>query len=91
MHKHDSSWTTAADDDAVQATTLQQVLELHPARLTPDELIREIGGGGSAGFAERDAVERAVRDLEAVGLVHGTDGFVTPTRAALRVSELLDR
>jgi hypothetical protein len=84
------SWSTKADDDTVEAAALRQLLELHPARLTAEELVREIGGR-AAGFAERDAVERAIRDLEAVGLVHSGDGFVTPTRAALRVSELLDR
>ncbi|HET7122201.1 MAG TPA: hypothetical protein VFI17_13240 [Solirubrobacterales bacterium] len=91
MGRDGDSWTTKADDDTVEAATLRQLLELHPARLTREELVRELGGGRSADFAERDAVERAVRDLEAVGLVHGGDDFVTPTRAALRLSELLDR
>jgi hypothetical protein len=45
--------------------------------------------GGQAAFAERDAVERALRELEAAGLLHRGD-FVTPTRAALRLSQLLD-
>jgi hypothetical protein len=84
------SWTTKADDETVQAAMLRQLLDLHPARLTIAELTRELVGE-KAGFAERDAVERALRDLEAAGLLHRGDEFVTPSRAALRLSELLDR
>jgi hypothetical protein len=69
---------------------LRQLLDLHPTQLTLTELVREIGGN-RGGFAERDAIERAVRELAAVGLLHRGDEFVTPTRAALRFSELLDR
>jgi len=81
--------TTWAEDEGVESAVLRQLLDLHPTRLTFVELVREIGGDGS-GFAERDAIERAVRDLAAVGLLHQSDEFVTPTRAALRFSELLD-
>ena len=84
------NWTTAADDDATEAAALQQLLALHPTQVTLAELIRELIGEGGA-FAERDAVERAVRDLAAAGLVHRHESFVLPTRAALRFSELLDR
>ena len=52
--------------------------------------MREVGGE-SPSFAERDAIERAVRDLSGAGLLHSHDAFVMPTRAALRFSELLDR
>jgi hypothetical protein len=79
-----------ADDEAVQAAVVRQLVELHPDRLTSAELIRELAGART-GFAERDAIERALRDLEGVGLLHRGDEFVTPTRAALRLSELLDR
>jgi hypothetical protein len=83
-----------AEDESVESAVLHQLLELHPARLTLAELIREIAGGDrgdGGGFAERDAVERAVRDLSAAGLVHRSEQFVEPTRAALRFSDLLDR
>ncbi|HEX7279328.1 MAG TPA: hypothetical protein VF255_06865, partial [Solirubrobacterales bacterium] len=66
------------------------LLDLHPTRLTVAELSRELSGDGG-GFAERDALERAIRDLVAVGLVHRDEEFVAPTRAALRFSELSDR
>jgi hypothetical protein len=90
MEGTDDSWTTRAEDDAVEAAVLRQVLDIHPTRLTATELLREICGE-RPDFAERDAVERAVRDLTAAGLLHGGEEFVTPTRAALRFSELLDR
>ncbi len=83
-------WTTKDDDLAMESAVLQRVLDVHPARLTMPELIRELAGE-EADFGTRDAVERAARDLSGVGLIHLVDEFVTPTRAALRYSELLDR
>lgn len=86
----DESRTTLAEDESVESAVLRQLLDLHPTRLTLTELVREFGGD-RGGFAERDAVERAVRDLNAVGLLHQGEDFVEPTRAALRFSDLLDR
>jgi len=83
-------WTTADDDAATESAVLQQLIALHPTQVTLAELIRELAGE-EAGFAERDAIERAVRDLTATGLLHHRDDFVVPSRAALRFSELLDR
>lgn len=85
-----AAWTTRDDDLAMQSAVLQRVLDAHPARLTADELIRELAGE-AADFGDRDAIERADRDLGGVGLLHTRDEFVTPTRAALRFQELLDR
>lgn len=82
--------TTWDEDEGVESAVLRHLLDLHPTRLTLVELVREIGGN-RGGFAERDAIARAVRDLAAVGLLHQGEEFVTPTRAALRFSELLDR
>jgi hypothetical protein len=84
------SQTTLAEDEGVESAVLRQLLDLHPTRLTLAELIRELGGD-RGGFAERDAVERAVRDLSSVGLLHRGAEFIEPTRAALRFSDLLDR
>ncbi len=81
--------TNRDEDEAVESAVLRQLLDLHPAQLTLEELRREMGG--DRGFAECDALERAVRDLAAVGLVHRGAEFVIPTRAALRFSDLLDR
>lgn len=82
--------TTWAEDESVEAAVLRQLLDLHPTQLTVAELRRELGGNRDE-FAERDAVERAVRELGAVGLLHQGKEFVIPTRAALRFSQLLDR
>lgn len=88
MDEIDDSWTPAAEDAATQSAVLQQVLDFHPVQVTLAELVREIGGE-SPSFAERDAIERAVRDLGGAGLLHGHERFVIPTRAALRFNELL--
>lgn len=90
MDEIDDSWTPAADDAATESAVLQRLLDLHPIQVTTAELVREVGGE-SPGFAERDAIERAVRTLTGAGLLHRHDAFVLPTRAALRFSELLDR
>jgi hypothetical protein len=90
MNVCDESRTTLAEDEGVESAVLRRLLELHPTRLTLEELVREVGGD-RGGFAERDAVERAVRELSVVGLLHKTEHFVEPTRAALRFSDLLDR
>ncbi len=82
--------TTLEEDENTAAAVLQQLLDLYPARLTLDELRREFGCDPD-NFADLDAVARAVHDLNAAGLVHQGDGFVTPSRAAVRFSELMDR
>jgi len=90
MAAADENWTTADDDAATESAVLQQAIALHPTQVTLDELIRELAGE-AAGFAERDRIERAVRDLTATGLLHHRGDFVLPTRASLRFQELLDR
>jgi hypothetical protein len=90
MEQSDDSRTTKGDDLATESAVLQRLLDLHPVQLTVAELVREIGGEQPS-FAERDAIERAVRDLGGAGLLHHTSDLVLPTRAALRFSELLDR
>ncbi len=90
MSETDDSWSTKAADLATESTVLRQILDVHPVLLTVPELVREIAGEETA-FAERDAIERAVRDLAGIGLLHSHGQFVVPTRAALHFSELLDR
>jgi predicted transcriptional regulator len=90
MNESNDNRTTMAEDENFESMVLQQLLDLHPTRLTVSELSRELSGD-RGGFTERDALERAVRDLAAAGLVHRSEEFVAPTRAALRFSELLDR
>lgn len=79
---------TAGDDAAVEAMVLRQVLLLHPVQLTLEELAREVLEDPDD-FDQRDAIERAVRDLSRAGLLHAGGEFVVPSRAALRFAELL--
>ena len=88
MEQEDRIRSTDEEDKAIESAVLQHVLALHPAAITPAELAREMGGGDDS-FAERDAIERAFRDLCGAGLLHRSDSLLLPTRAALRFDELL--
>jgi hypothetical protein len=90
MDELDDSWTPAAGDAATESAVLQRLLDLHPVQVTATELVRDLCGE-SPGFAERDAIERAIRDLTGAGLLHGNGAFVLPTRAALYFNVLLSR
>lgn len=81
--------TPGADDATIEAAVLRQLLALFPIQLTLADLIREIVGE-STEFGQRDAVERAVRQLAADGLVNRSGDVVLPSRAALRFYELLE-
>jgi hypothetical protein len=82
--------TTAELDDRDQTAVLRYVLSLYPETLTLDELVREMIGVSSSQPAERDAVDRAVRDLGAVGLLHEEGSRVFPTRAAVAFHSLYE-
>jgi hypothetical protein len=77
----------AEGDDLVEAAVLRQLLFLHPTQVTVEELIADIAADPGE-FAERDAIERAVRDLGRGGLLHRNGEFAIPSRAALRFAEL---
>jgi len=64
-----------------------------PQTLAQAELIRELTRGGSKAFPAADAIQRAVRDLAAAGLLHrlGEDEVVRPTRPAVRLYDLWER
>jgi hypothetical protein len=79
--------TTSREDAVVEAAVLQQLLFLHPTQLSLAELLRELAVGDD--FSERDAIERAVQELIAAGLLHRNGELLLPTRAALRFDELL--
>jgi hypothetical protein len=84
----DDTRSPSAQDTAIEAAVLRQLLALHPIQLTVGELSREIGGE-AGDFAQTDAVERAVRELATAGLAHRNGEVVIPSRAALRLDELL--
>jgi len=89
MDERETSQSTAERDAATESAVLQLVLALHPAPVTFAELTRELDAEVDA--AARDALERAVRDLSGVGLLHRRADLVLPTRAALRFDELMER
>lgn len=82
-----ASATTAAEDDRDQRAVLIHVLEADPPLLTLADLIRELAAGDEE-FTEQDRIERAVRELIALGLLHQSGDLVLSTRAAARFYEL---
>jgi hypothetical protein len=70
-----------------QRVVLTHVLALHPTHLTVPELVRELDDGSET-FAASDSVERAVRDLTGIGLLHCPGGLVVPSHAAIRFDQL---
>jgi hypothetical protein len=86
----DPALTTHDEDDRDEVAVLRLVLDLYPATLTVDELVKELTGGGSCAFFDFDAVQRAIGGLGGSGLLHlpGEDETVRPTRAATRLYDL---
>lgn len=88
MAAHEDNPTNEGADARLESILLQRVLDLHPTRVTIDELVRDLTGTDED-FAARDGIERAIGELTRAGLLHPVaDGFVTPTRAAVRLGEL---
>jgi hypothetical protein len=80
--------TPEEHDTMIQRAVLLHALTNDPAVLSEDEVILAIADDAED-FAERDAVLRALRDLNGFGLVHYRHGFAQATRAAIRADELL--
>jgi hypothetical protein len=94
MHDHplgageDRAIITAEEDVRDQSQVLREVLLIHPETTTLEELVRRLTAA-SMEFADRDRVQRAVRELVAVGLLHLRAGdLVLPTRAAVSFHRL---
>jgi hypothetical protein len=84
----------AAPDPAVvadrdQCTVLRFLLELHPAQLTIEELVRELTIASDE-FSQTDPIEQAVRSLVATGLLNLRGDYLIPTRPAVRFNQLID-
>jgi hypothetical protein len=77
----------ASEDDQAEQAVLALLLEVHPAHLSVDEVVRELTDRPDD-FAPRDRVSNAVRDLAAAGLVHRHGAFVFASRAAVRFEDL---
>lgn len=81
--------TTAEQDEMVELAVLAVVFDRHPALLTLAELTRQVADEPEE-FMQGDAVERAVRDLGGVGLLHRNGELIVPSQAALRFSKLIN-
>jgi len=77
----------AQEDRDAQGAVLVHLLYLHPAQTTVEEIVREIAGDPDE-FGDRDQIERAIRDLTRVGLLHRNGRFVVPARPAVHFDGL---
>lgn len=77
----------ADEDRDTQGAVLAHLLYLHPAQLTVEEIVREIATAPDE-FGDRDQIERAIRDLARVGLLHRNGRFVMPARPAVHFDGL---
>jgi hypothetical protein len=78
----------AAEDRRIEGVVLRHVIETHPATLRLSDLHRELGDADD--FPQRDAIERAVRELVSAGLLFKCEGAVLPTRQALYLWQTLE-
>lgn len=78
----------AAADRRDEGEVLRHVIEVHPGTLRLADLIRELGEPDDS--AQRDGIERAVRELVKGGLLFRCEGAVLPTRQALYLCDVLD-
>jgi Fe2+ or Zn2+ uptake regulation protein len=76
-----------SDEERAEQAVLALLLEVHPAQLSIDEVVRELSDRPDD-FAARDRIRNVVRDLAAAGLVHRHGAFVFASRAAVRFDEL---
>lgn len=77
------------EDGKIQHSLLGHVLCEHPIIFTVSELVGELAVDPDE-FGRRDAVERSIRDLTKVRLLHRCGPLVLPTRAALYLAQLWD-
>lgn len=75
------------DSRLLEHAVLHELIELHPARLTPAEL-RVWVAADPENAREKEAIGYAIRDLRRSGLVRLTGATVEPTHAALRAAAL---
>lgn len=78
----------AAEDRREEGAVLRHVIAVHPATLLLSDLIRELGDPSD--FAQRDGIERAVRELVKAGLLFRCEATVLPTRQALYLCDVLE-
>lgn len=86
---HSDPPPTADEDARIERLILLATLDAYPEIYSKDELVREITQG-LTDFAICDAVERVVRELSALGLLHSFGRLVIPSRAALHFDRIDD-
>ena len=74
--------TPADANRKAEWAVLAYLLDAHPKQFTIPAVSRTMNEGKTA-FDSEDAVERAIRQLVGVGLLHCSGGHVLPTQAAL--------
>lgn len=79
--------TPDRQDAKVERGVLSVIIGDYPEVYTEAELVREVASDPED-FGERDTVQRAIRSLAAVGLLHRNGPLVFPSRAALRFDSL---
>jgi hemin uptake protein HemP len=79
----------AEEEAQTESAVLQYVLSHHPTPIGFADLRREFAPA-SSDFSHSDALERAVRELTSAGLLQRNGELVLPTRAALRLDQLLN-
>jgi predicted transcriptional regulator with HTH domain len=76
-----------SDPERIESEVLGLVLEVYPAQLSTNEIVRQVAGDPSS-FSDCDTVEVAIRDLASVGLLHRNGEFSFASRAAVRADAL---
>lgn len=79
--------STAQQDANAERSVLAATVGDYPELFTENELVREIADDPED-FIQRDRVERAIRSLSDVGLLHLLHPLIVPSRAALRFDAL---
>ncbi|HEX3562467.1 MAG TPA: hypothetical protein VHU24_06485 [Solirubrobacterales bacterium] len=74
-------------DDRDQEAIMALVISEHPIQLTVSELVCQMVPP-DADWIESNDIERGVRDLIGIGLLHRSGDTIRPTRAALRFNHL---
>jgi hypothetical protein len=83
---HSRTDCLASEDRRMARAVLVLLLAEHPVRLTIPELVLAFEPG--AGFATRDGIEDAVRELAGAGLLRVAGEVAEPTRAAIYFDRL---
>jgi hypothetical protein len=83
----DMQVSVAEQDEIIEHGTLHLVLGTYPELFTEEELIRALARQPED-FKERDAIQRAIRELTSVGLLQCRNSLVMPSRAARRFEAL---